>query len=127
MASGKRRDVAADQHGWAGSAGEERASHAPAEVALSLAVGRNAGAPPTGFPLGVIGRDRKARPPARIASEPAQEQSDHAPLQGDGGDIADFAREPALAAAKGWGAHEKDEVPPHQPASARRVASPAAP
>ena len=72
-------------------------------------------APMTGATAVLVGRHRDPQTPAPVLRETAQQQRDHRPLEMHRRDIADLAREPALAAAEQRRPDEQNESAPHQP------------
>src|SRR5207248_10569368 len=68
---------------------------------------------------GAVGRNGDAQTPSRVSTEAAQQPRQHQPLETYSRDIADVARQTALASAERRRPREHDEVPGqmarHQP------------
>ncbi len=68
-----------------------------------------------GATTSLIGRHRDPQTPASVRGEATQQQRDHVALEAHRGDIADLARQTALALPQLRRAHKQHEVAPHQP------------
>jgi len=97
MAGTERRDIGPDEYRRTRRAGLECAAHADTEIPAALAYGFDPVAPMSGTMASLVRGHGDPQMPAPVRSETAEQQRDHQPLEAHRRDIADFAREPALA------------------------------
>ena len=110
-------DPAAHQHRGTRRARSQGAAHSDAEIAPTLANGFNAAAPMSRPTACLVGRHGDKQAPAPVGGEPTQQQRQHQPLELHRRDVADCAREPALAGAELRRTHKQHQMAPHQPYS----------
>jgi hypothetical protein len=107
------RDVAADEHRRTVCSLGKRTAHAPSEVAGALPEDFYPPPPMPGMTARPVRGYGDPQIPASIGRQAAQQQADHQALEPYRRDVADLAREPALAVPEGRRAHEQDELAAH--------------
>src|SRR4051794_16169957 len=111
----ERRDIGTDQHGRSRRAVGEGAMHPFAEIAPALPDDRDAARPETPAMTGAVRRDGDAQTPSSVSNKAAQQPPQHQPLETQRRDVADVARQAALAAAERRRTREYDHMARHQP------------